>query len=266
MTGSTWLRRGSDASPHVASRPWLADLAGHLHRRAMVRAAAATRLTLVDIGAAGGVQQKWLPHRHRIRPVLFEPNPQEAARLRPALARFPDALVVECGLGAASGPATLHLAEWPGCSSLREADPDVLAGYRIAPLYRPVGEVSVQCERYDELHAAGRVPTPDIIKVDVEGTEHEVLSGFGDLLHGVLGIEAEAWFQPVFRGQKLLHDLVTLLAGFGLTLRQIEPVPGFEGDLVCVNAFFTRGRAGLAAPAQRAGLALLQRVWGLDRT
>jgi FkbM family methyltransferase len=227
-----------------------------------------SRLTLVDIGAAGGVQRKWRQHRRRIRPVMFEPNPEQAARLRPSLPSFANALMVEHGLAEATGAYTLNLAHWPGCTSLLAADPAVLAGYKIAPLYQTVSQVSVECVRFDELHRAGKVPAPDVIKVDVEGYEHQVLSGFGDLLHGVLGIEAEAWFYPVFKGQKLLHDLVALLAPFSLHLRRIEPVEGFEGDLVCVNAYFTRGKAGQPdlTQDQRPKFALLQRVWGLNGT
>ncbi len=223
------------------------------------------RVTLVDIGAAGGVQPKWLAHRRHIRPVMFEPNPAESILLRTRLAGFPDALVVEHGLADASGAYTLNLAQWPGCTSLLAADPAVLAGYSIAPLYRTVRQVQVECHRYDELHQAGAVPAPDVIKVDVEGYEHQVLSGFGALLRGVIGIEAEAWLYPVFRGQKLLHDLVALLEPFGLHLRRIEPVDGFQGDLVCVNAYFTRGKAGQRGltAAQQPKFALLRRAWEL---
>jgi FkbM family methyltransferase len=224
---------------------------------------AANRLTLVDIGAAGGLQPKWLRHRHRVRPVMFEPNPQEAERLRRSSPLFPNALVMEYGLAASAGAYTLNVAHWPGCTSLLSADPVVLAGYKIAPLYETVKQVRVECVRFDELHDAGSVPTPDVIKVDVEGYEHQVLSGFGDLLHGVLGIEAEAWLYPVFKGQKLLHDLVALLAPFHMFLRRIEPVEGFEGDMVCVNAYFTRGKAGQPdlTTEQKPKFALLQRVW-----
>ena len=228
----------------------------------------ASRLTLVDIGASGGLQKKWLRHRRRLRPVMFEPNPDEAARLRAQLPSLSNVLVVEQGLAETSGTFTLNLAHWPGCTSLLPTDPGVLAGYKIAALYETVKQVSIECVRFDELHKAGKVPTPDVIKVDVEGYEHQVLSGFGELLHEVIGIEAEAWFYPVFKGQKLLHDLVALLAPFSLHLRRIEPVTGFEGDLVCVNAYFTRGKAGQPdlTPDQRSKFALLQRVWGLNDT
>ncbi|WP_170979390.1 FkbM family methyltransferase [Roseomonas sp. HF4] len=225
-----------------------------------------SRITLVDIGAAGGVQKKWLAHRRSVRPVLFEPNPEEAARLRPLLSPFPDALVVEQGLAAIPGAYTLNVAHWPGCSSLLTPDPAVLAGYGIARLYGAVRQASVECVRFDDLHRAGQVPTPDIIKVDVEGYEHQVLTGFGELLHGVIGIEAEAWLYPVFKGQKLLHDLVELVGGYGLRLRRIEHVEGFEGDLVCVNAYFTRGKARRPelTDLQRQKYALMERVWELE--
>jgi FkbM family methyltransferase len=221
-----------------------------------------TPLTLVDIGAAGGLQQKWRRHRHQTRPVMFEPNPTEAARLRSA----PDTIVVESGLAAEAGVHRLNIAHWWGCSSMLDADPETLAGYKIAPLYAAEQQVTIECKRYDELYREGKVPLPDAIKVDVEGYEYQVLSGFGDLLHGVLGIEAEAWFYPVFKGQKLLHDLVAMLESYDLRLRRLEKVPGFEGDMVCVNAFFTRGKARQPdlTPEQQPKFALLERVWALD--
>lgn len=230
--------------------------------RALAPITLTSPLTLVDIGAAGGIQPKWRKHGHQIRSVLFEPNPAEAAQLRAA----PGTVVLEHGLAAEAGTYTLNVAHWMGCTSMLEADPDVLTGYKIAPLYAPEKRVTIDCLRYDQLHREGQVPAPDAIKVDVEGYEYQVLTGFGNLLDGVIGIEAEAWLYPVFKHQKLLHDLVGLLASFDLHLRRIEKVPGFEGDMVCVNAYFTRGKAGRPrlTPAQQPKFALIERVWALD--
>jgi hypothetical protein len=124
------------------------------------------------------------------------------------------------------------------------------------------------CTRDDPDHASGEAPVADVIKIDVEGYEYQVLDGFGDLLKDVLGIEAEAWFYPAYKNQFFLQDLIEKLMPFGLRLRRIETVPGFEGDLVCVNAYFTPGRIGydnLSLP-RKAKSDLITKVWKLDRT
>ena len=63
-------------------------------------------------------------------------------------------------------------------------------------------------------------PAPDAIKIDVQGFEFQVLQGFGSLLQHCLGIELEAHFYPIYRGQKLLHDIVSMLSDYGLVLRK----------------------------------------------
>ena len=170
-----------------------------------------------------------------------------------------------CGLAHVAGARTLHVTEHPGCTSLRRPNEEFLAGYSIAPAFAVRRTDEVDCVRYDALHAQGRVPAPDAIKIDVQGFEYEVLLGFGALLQGCLGVELESHFYPLYHGQRLLHDVVRLLDGFGLRLRRLEPVPHFDGDLVEADAFFTRSRDSLDPhdAVARRKLALLERVWEL---
>ena len=59
----------SDTQPHLATAE-AANLGGG-------------KFHLVDVGGgAGGLQAKWMSVAERISPVLFEPNPAEASRLR----------------------------------------------------------------------------------------------------------------------------------------------------------------------------------------
>jgi FkbM family methyltransferase len=235
-------------------------------RKAQPGRAAADRLVLVDVGGAGGLQEAWLPHAGRIAPVLFEPNPEEARKLRERLGQhYGEALVLETGLSNRTGEQALNIAAYWGCSSMRQPEWETLSRYRIAPAFKVERQVGIACTRYDRLHAEGRVPAPDAIKVDVQGYEYEVLQGFGGLLQTCLGIEIETHVYPLYKGQRLLHDMVALLADFGFVLRNLKPVGSFDGDLVEMDAWFTkdiRHWRGLDA-AGRAKFGLLCEAWGL---
>lgn len=225
----------------------------------------ADKIVLVDVGASQGIQRKWLAHRHNLFPVLFEPNAAEARHLQDRLAGFERSQVIEFGLSDKAGDYTLNIGKSYGCTSILTANMAFLNDYDVAQWFASERKAQVTCVRYDDLVSRGAAPAPDVIKVDVEGYESAVLDGFGDLLDDVLGIETEAWFYQGYQGQKLLHDLIARLSDFGLRLRWLETVPGFEGDLVCVNAYFTMQRKKYCtlSPARRAKFDVMSRVWRL---
>ncbi len=223
------------------------------------------RIVIVDVGASGGLQEKWVKQPGLIRPVLFEPNATEAEQLRGSLSHIPGALVIERGLSSRAGEFELTIGRHYGCTSLLKADPDMLAGYSIAPLYEATGTAQVWCDRYDTLYNQGEVPAPDVIKLDVEGYEYEILLGFGGLLDQCLGIEVEAWLTPIYRNTKLLHELIDYLRRFGFVLRRFEPVNAFDGDLILGDAFFTlnRARADSLDPDRKRKFQTLLKTWNL---
>ena len=220
-------------------------------------------LTLVDVGGLGGLGEEWLPHLSSIRAVLFEPNPSEAALARAKLESCRDGIVVERALGNRAEKRTLHVTRSLGCTSLLDPNHKLLQPYTIAPAFRVTHEIEVECERYDTLMANGEVPQPDAIKIDVQGFEYQVLEGFGNALNECLGVKVEAHFRPIYHGQKLLHDMVDLLARTGLSLRRIQPVDHFDGDIVEVDAWFTCSpeRARTLSEERAAKLAFLEKVW-----
>jgi FkbM family methyltransferase len=223
-------------------------------------------LRLVDVGGAGGLQTKWLSVADRIAPVMFEPNPAEAAKLRDSLSQtLSRSLVLETALSNVTGPQVLNIARHFGCTSLLQPNQDFLANYRIGRLFDIKGTAQVECTRYDLLYQAGQVPAPDAIKIDVQGYEYEVLQGFGGLLQECMGIELETHLYPIYRDQKLMHRLVAFLADFGFVLRGLHPVQNFDGDVVELNVWFTKSirhwRAMSEAQKQKFGL--LCSVWNL---
>lgn len=220
----------------------------------------ASRLSLVDVGAAGGLQARWVPFVDSLDVTMIEPSQAEASRLRNL---FPNFRIIEEALYHKSGVHELNVTRFPECSSLLEPNCEELGRYRAAPLFEVVERVDVFCERYDTLHANGVAPKPDVIKLDVQGAEYEALEGFGDLLSECIGIELETHFYEIYKGQKLIGDIIELLSNFDLRLRRLEPQFSFDADLVEVNAFFSKPRGTLTS--DRAWkLDLLENVWKLS--
>lgn len=225
-----------------------------------------TRLRFVDVGAMGGLQTKWHPYLKRLLPIFFEPNPPEAASLR---AQFPDAMVIQAALSNIVGRRNLVITENPTCISLRSPNDAFLSNYEIRPHFKVKEIQEVECSRYDTLHSLGVVPAPDAIKLDVQGCEYEVLLGFGSLLQNCVGVELEAHFFPLYRNQRLFHEITSLMSDFGFVLRKLDQnkMANFDGDLVEVDAFYTKPRAAvrLYDPTQRSKFNLLTEVWGLHQ-
>ncbi len=67
--------------------------------------------------------------------------------------------------------------------------------------------VDVTVHRFDELYPGLVKTRPDYIQMDVQGFETRVLEGFGDHLNHVVGLQSEAHFCPLYKGQSLLWEL-----------------------------------------------------------
>jgi FkbM family methyltransferase len=219
-------------------------------------------LTLVDVGSSGsGVQAKWRPHLSKLRPVLFEPNPPEAEALRKQLGEA--AIVLETGLSNRTEMMDLQITKNKYCTSILTPNFDLLNRYSIAPNFTVVQTVPIKCVRYDDLFYTGSAPAPDVIKIDVQGFEHQALLGFGSLLSQCLGIELETHFYPLYRDQKLFHELIALLDQFGMVLRKMTTVPHFDGDIIEVDAYFTKRSLEVSALSldRKWKFELMSRVW-----
>jgi FkbM family methyltransferase len=223
------------------------------------------QITLIDVGAMGGLQREWAMLPRYVRPVLFEPNPVEAANLRRQIASFAGAKVIETALYNTAGSRPLYITRGPGCCSLLLPNFDVVNRYTAAPIFEVLRQVDVECKRYDQLYEAGLAPMPDVIKIDVQGAEYEVLQGFGRLLESCLGIELETHVYQLYKEQKLLCDIVKFLDSFDFSLRSLREQHNTDGDSVEFNAFFTKRREKLPSPREGAAekLTLIERVWGL---
>jgi FkbM family methyltransferase len=190
-----------------------------------------TPLSFWDIGARGGLSRPMeiLYRIGVVRPIFFEPDPLEANTLTH---RYKFSSVFNCALLDKDGTATLYLTRDPGWSSLlRPVDPLEIVATETVPIARADTLLAdIEQQRY-----------PEILKLDVQGSELAVLEGFGKFLNNVICIESEVSFRNVYDKQCLVESVMEFLMqnGFGLIDIRVFGVRATRGALQA-NAFFVR--------------------------
>ncbi|MES2266949.1 MAG: FkbM family methyltransferase [Bacteroidota bacterium] len=193
----------------------------------------------VDIGASYGLPVKWerFAADPLLRLIMIEPDKAQADELG---LRYPQAEILQVGLGDKHERRNIHLTASQSCSSVLEPNLDVLRRLNLEKWFTVLGQVSTDLLRFDEVYAEKNLPAPDFIKIDVQGFEYEVLKGFGSLLDKILCIELETHLLELYKGQKLFNDIHTLLYSHGFYLRHLEQTGNFNKEAIEFNAYFVR--------------------------
>ena len=137
---------------------------------------------LVDIGANIGLYTIWAAKTRGVRVYAFEPESQNYALLYKniVLNKLSKQVVAYCAaLSDETGYSRLHLSVFQAGRSNHSYGEEV--DYQ---LKHRESEVSQGCiaTTLDSLITAGVVPTPDYLKIDVDGFEHKVLAGCANVL------------------------------------------------------------------------------------
>ncbi len=153
LRGCRWI---IGAAPHGA---WLGTLERPLLDQFVASLTPAA--TVWDIGANVGLYSLAAAPRCR-RVVAFEPLPRNVALLRRHLAlnRVNNVEIVEAAVGRATGRLRMREGMTPS-EAYVAAD----------------GNIEVPAIALDTWAAARHEPRPDVVKIDVEGAEHDVLVG-----------------------------------------------------------------------------------------
>jgi len=105
----------------------------------------------------------------------FEPEPQnaEAVRHNVSINNFNQVQVIQKAVSSTTGRERFLLSEFSGGSALESGSPPPDL----------VGEIEVDVVAIDDLiQKKGGIPSPDVVKIDVEGVEIDVLQGMKDTI------------------------------------------------------------------------------------
>lgn len=184
-------------------------------------------IEIMDIGAMVEGEERYhsLVDQGLASVTGFEPNPAEFERLSNRTGPY---IYHPVCLGDGN-PATLHVTNYPGCTSLLEPDPSVIDAFSGIGASAPGGnftvvkKVPVETTRLDDVKDCAR---PDLIKIDVQGAELLVLENGPDTVSNALVIETEVEFVPLYKGQPLFGDLHAFLRPLGFELHKFIDLSG----------------------------------------
>ncbi len=196
--------------------------------------------TVIDVGANKGQFAAYAATRWpQAQLACFEPLPGPRERLNAILRRYAHgrSRVYEAACGAIAGEATMHVATREDSSSL------LPLGDRQKTMYAmdEASTLTVPVRRLDEQLAGQDLPGPVLLKIDVQGFEHEVLEGAARLLPSVDKVYVEASFVELYEGQRKADEVEALLQAAGF-----EKIDTFnlshspDGAPVQADLLFTR--------------------------
>ena len=213
------------------------------------------KITVIDIGARGGIHARWNSFSPLLNVIGFEPDENECQRINEtAKSKSYELKCLPYALGKDNNSkASLHICKEPGCSSLYEPNLEFVKQFYFAPNMEVVNSYNLTlttlrdiCDKYEII--------PDCIKIDTQGSELDILMGMQNILDNLKFIELEVEFNPQYKNQPLFSDIDLFLRKKGFLLlgikrtywrrrnRKIFPRSPFGGQIMHGDAIYYNAR------------------------
>lgn len=182
-------------------------------------------LTVVDVGSAGGLHERWRPFEPVLSAVLFEPR--EGGSASGSLGRG-QSRTYPVALGDKAGEVDLYITQLANMSSFLKPDAEVFRRYRKKGAdARVVATEKVPVDRFDTLAQADGI-RPDVLKVDTQGSELLVLKGAEQSLTSVLVAEIEVSFFRRYAGQPVFAEIEAWMNEHGFELIELHKLKRYR--------------------------------------
>lgn len=176
------------------------------------------KVTLVDVGALGGIKSPWLDMRSLLCVIGFDPQDGAIQTVR----KESGDVLGSVAIGAESGIATLHITQKLDNSSLLFPNHEFTNRLAVKERFVINHEESVNVMPLDEWLKKEGVSSVDFLKIDTQGTEGDVLRGANYSLTSVLGLDVEVNFAERYQGQAYFSDVDEKLRDAGFVLFDLQ--------------------------------------------
>ncbi len=209
-------------------RPWYCRLQRFLGRRHREAKAAARLLAqygvdvVLDVGAnEGQFVRRLFSQGYDGRVVSFEPGMAAFTQLEAHARSWHNWQAIHLALGAVDGDASLLIAGNSQSSSLLPMEP---LHAEAAPESRYVRQETTPIRRLDSV--IDDYCRPDdrcFLKLDVQGSERDVLRGAQQALQRCVGVQLEMSLAPLYRGETLFRDMWDVMSALQFDLLSFSP-------------------------------------------
>ena len=194
-------------------------------------------LRIVDVGAAGS-----LLSLGGLDPLCeihgFEPRPEGAP---PPPAGYGSVHIHNLGLAGTPGTHKLYVTREPMASSLRPPNPGIAKKYYRPNIFDVVGETTIVCDTLDGLVIKKTLPDRvDYLKIDTQGSEHDILCGGRQLLRQTSIVTCETEFVKLYKDQPLFADVAAELARSGFRFVDFTDGEVIRGKRIWADALFAK--------------------------
>jgi len=172
-------------------------------------------ITIFDIGARDGFNNRWASIGQNVYLVGFEPDESEFSQLRKSAK--PNHLFINTALDKCDREQILYLCRHRGCSSLYKPNFDFVSDFSFGWGFEIEGEVRLQTKTMDQVCDSAAI-WPDALKLDTQGSELDILKGGKSALENVLLIDIEVSFQELYTNAPLFAEVDIFLRNEGFRL------------------------------------------------
>ncbi len=212
-------------------------------------------LTLVDVGASGGLQSHWQRAEKHLRVIAFEPDERAYADLTSS-AGSGSTVYVNTGLYDECTTLPFYVTRRQAVSSLLKPNEKYVSRFPGAGRFDILKMAEVDVDTLDSQLCENQIGDVDFIKLDTQGSELPILRGAtGILLDSVFGVEVEVDFAPIYEDQPVFADVDRFVRESGFVQFGLNPhywrrtagkdLDGSSGQIVFADALYLRDLDGI---------------------
>lgn len=176
----------------------------------------------VDVGARGGIDQRWKPFKNQFQSILFEADEAAYQELL-AMAESDYTLKpIFAALHNSPGPIQFHITRKAETSSVLPPNREFLDRFPDSSRFDIVRTLSLEATTLDLALRENGIKDIDFLKIDAQGITLQILEGGRQSLESAYGVELEAEFIPMYQGQALFNQVDGLMQSYGFQLFDIN--------------------------------------------